>query len=204
MRSKTITVILVLVVIAAAAVFSLTSVHALWYAPEAGPSAPTSTAEAVATADAAPSALPSRLIIPSLNINAHIQDLGINAAGNMQAPDNFTDVGWYKYGTVPGEIGSAVIDGHVDNGLALDGVFKHLTDIKVGDEVDIETNGGKTLHFVVSDIETYQYQGVPTQTLFNRKDAARLNLITCEGTWVPGGDTYDHRIVIYTKLVGNS
>jgi sortase A len=203
MRSRTGAFIVSLIVVAALAVFSWTAVHALFYAPDSGIAVLQLAATAPMT-EASTSSLPSRLIIPSLNINAHVQYLGINAAGNMQAPDNFTDVGWYKYGTTPGFRGSAVIDGHVDNGLGLDGVFKHLNELTVGEEVDVQTAGGTMLHFQVADIEIYPYKNAPAATIFAQDDATRLNLITCEGTWVPGGDTYDHRIVIYTKLIGTS
>src|SRR6185503_17165796 len=108
---------------------------------------------------------------------------------NMGTPSNFTDVAWYKYGTVPGQVGSAVIDGHVDNGLALAGVFKHLTDIKNGADVYVITKEGTKIHFVVQDIQSYPYKSVPTTLLFNQKDRARLNLVTCAGTWVPGDKT---------------
>jgi LPXTG-site transpeptidase (sortase) family protein len=192
-----------LIVIIAVAVFTSTLSNAVAYAPET-PAAATSTASGAQTPGlfkVADAALPSRLIIPSLDINANIQYVGENAAGNMMAPDNFTDVSWYKYGAVPGTIGSAVMAGHVDNGLGLDGVFKHLSDLKVGDDVYIQTKGGERLHFRVSETQVYPYQSVPTQTLFAQDDAARLNLITCDGSWVAGGDTYDHRIVIYTRLV---
>lgn len=120
----------------------------------------------------------------------------------MGTPSNFTDVAWYKYGPVPGALGSAVIDGHVDNGLALAGVFKHLVDIKIGDRVTTVTRDGSQLQFAVVAIETYPYQDTPSSTIFaTATDTARLNLITCEGTWVPGGKTYDHRLVVYTQLV---
>lgn len=178
-------------------VFGATLVHALWYAPESGPAVPASleTAPVVAT-----SSQPERLRIPSVGVNAAVQYVGINAQGNMRAPDNFTDVAWYDLGTVPGQLGSAVIDGHVDNGLGLAGVFKHLDEIKVGDSIYVDTKAGQTLRFVVTDIDLYPYQSVPVQKLFGQKDAARLNLITCGGSWVSGGDTYDHRLVIYSVL----
>lgn len=203
MRSRAATIFVAFIAVAAAIVFSVTLTHALFYAPDSGPAVPPLTAGTPAQ-EAATSSLPARLIIPSLNINASVQDLGINAQGNMQAPDNFVDVGWYKYGTVPGYIGSAVIDGHVDNGLGLDGVFKHLSDLKVNDDVYVQTAGGKMLHFQVSDIEVYPYQNAPVDTIFAQSDAARLNLITCDGTWVDGKDTYNERLVIYTRLVGTS
>ncbi len=201
MRSRTITIAVSCIVVIALSVFAWTTVHALWYAPDGVPVPAAdlnTTGVGIAT-----SSLPSRLIIPALDINANVQYVGVNAVGDMRAPDNFTDVSWYRYGTVPGYLGSAVIAGHVDNGLGLDGVFKHLDTLKVGDDVYIQRNDGTKLLFVVSDIELYPYQDVPTELLFAAADTARLNLITCDGTWVPGGDTYDHRLVIYTTLVGS-
>ena len=198
-------ILLAFVVLAAAGVFALTLVRSVAYSPEMPPVATSSVSSDITPQlfTVASSSLPSRLIIPSLNINANIQYVGVNAKGNMMAPDNFTDVSWYKYGAVPGNVGSAVLAGHVDNGLGLDGVFKHLTDLKVNDDVYIEERDGTKLHFKVSDIEVYPYNSVPTNTLFAQNDAARLNLITCDGSWVSGQDTYDHRIVIYTRLVNS-
>jgi sortase A len=181
----------------AAMLFMWTLVQAVYYDPDSYVAdVATSTAPVVVP----PGALPARLEIPSLNIHASVQDLGINAAGAMQAPDNFVDVGWYKYGVPPGYTGSAVIDGHVDNGLGLNGVFKYLDNIKVGDDVYVVTQGGYTLHFVVTDIEVYPYTDAPTDLIFGQDDAARLNLITCDGTWVNGKDTYNERLVVFTTL----
>ncbi|HEV3245450.1 MAG TPA: class F sortase [Candidatus Paceibacterota bacterium] len=199
MRRAT-TVFLSVVVIVAFAVFAYTLVNALWYAPETTGPVPAN----VVQAPVATTSLPSLLIIPALSINAHVQDLGVNSIGNMQAPDNFTDVGWYKYGTVPGYIGSAVIDGHVNNGLGLAGVFLHLDQLQVGDDVYVQTIGGTMLHFVVSDVEVYPYQSVPTAQVFAQYDAVRLNIVTCDGTWVHGKDTYNERLVVYTTYVGQS
>jgi LPXTG-site transpeptidase (sortase) family protein len=207
MRSSTntlvIRILLALIALIAAGAFVFILLHAIAYTPEI-PSMTDATSSVIQIPQlftAASSSLPRRLIIPSLNINANIQYVGVNAQGDMRAPSNFIDTSWYKYGTVPGMLGSAVLAGHVNNGLGLDGVFKHLTDLKINDDVYIQTTGTTTLHFKVSDIEVYPYQSVPTTTLFAQTDAARLNLITCDGSWVPGSDTYDHRIVIYTRLV---
>jgi LPXTG-site transpeptidase (sortase) family protein len=204
MRSISITFpITLLVTILAAWIFSSTLVHAVLYAPEGALALPAHAAQKPAFSAAVNKTLPAHLIIPSLKINAAIQEVGLNALGNIMAPSNFTDVAWYDQGTIPGKVGSAVIDGHVDNGLGLAGVFKHLSDIKVGDDVYVQTNAGTKLHFVVTDIETYSYQNVPTQKLFAQDGSAHLNLITCEGTWVKSGDTYDHRLVVYTHLVSS-
>ena len=197
-RERVVTGALVLMAIASIGVFLFTFQRSVLVFNETNTAIPAATPQASTVAT---SSLPLRIIIPALSINASIQDVGVNILGNMKAPNNFTDVAWYKYGTVPGTQGSAVIAGHVDNGLGLSGVFKHLSDIKIGGDIYIDTVDGTELHFVVSDIQIYPYNSVPTQTLFGQKDAARLNLITCEGTWVGGRDTYDHRLVVYTTLV---
>lgn len=185
------------VVVAAISVFAYTLITALWYNPP-GEEAPP---PAVIPAGTVSRALyPSRLLIPSLNIDASVQQTGLNKKGSMGVPTNFTDVAWYKYGSVPGQEGSAVIDGHVDNGLALDGVFKHLNDIKPGADIYIETKNGNKLHFVVQDIQSYPYTDAPTALIFNRGGAAWLNLITCQGDWVPDKRTYDERFVVFSRL----
>lgn len=177
------------------AVFSYTLVNATVLAPQEGAGAAPAVQSVVAPGDA-----PARLAIPALGIDANVQQAGLTKAGAMGTPSNFTDVAWYKYGPAPGQAGSAVIDGHVDNGLSLAGVFKHLGDIKPGDDVYVTTESGQRLHFKVSDIEIYPYQDAPTDLIFNRDDAVRLNLITCDGTWVKGGHTYNERLVVYTTL----
>ncbi len=155
---------------------------------------------AVAAHKATPDEVPVRLSIPSLSIDAAVQSVGIGKSGNMAVPTNFTDVGWYRYGPAPGSVGSAVIDGHVDNGLSLAGVFKQLNEVKVGDKIIVTDASGREQHFTVEDIKDYDYKSVPTELVFNRTDTARLNLVTCDGAWVAGEKTYDRRIVVFAVL----
>jgi sortase A len=140
--------------------------------------------------------LPARLIIPVLNIDAKVQRVGVGKSGSMAVPTNYTDVGWYRAGAVPGQIGSAVFDGHVDNGLGLPGVFKHLADISIGDEISVLDENGREVKFTVDSINIYDYKNVPTNLIFNEHDAARIRLITCDGTWVKGDKTYNQRLVV--------
>jgi sortase A len=205
MHKKTVEITLAAIItIAAVVVFSMTLVHAAFYAPDSEVSVPSSTTLSAAhpkVPQAQPSAQPSRLLIPSLNIDAHVQYVGIAKSGHMAVPNNYTDVGWYRNGPAAGQEGSAVMDGHVDNGFDLPGVFKHLNEIKVGDDIYVETNAGQKLHFTVTDVELYPYQNVPTDKVFYSEDgASHLNLITCDGAWVSGQKTYDHRLVVFTTL----
>ena len=120
---------------------------------------------------------------------------------NFQASTNYSDVGWYRYGTVPGQLGSAVVDGHIDNGFGLPAVFKRLTEINVGDDIYVVAEDGSRLHFKVTDKQIYPYANAPLDYIFNRSDKARLNLITCEGTWLKSEKMYDKRLVIFSELV---
>src|SRR4051812_23415107 len=58
-------------------------------------------------------ATPFRLRIPAINVDAKIQSVGLGKSGNMAVPSNYTDAAWYRDGPAPGQLGSAVIDGHV-------------------------------------------------------------------------------------------
>ncbi|MDB5187962.1 MAG: hypothetical protein JWO50_482 [Candidatus Kaiserbacteria bacterium] len=201
-KQRTVTLITTVAFVVAAILFTVTFVHAVWYAPDvqvavARADTVTTSSTSARTSTSSP---PYRLIIPTLSINAGVQYVGVKSNGNMATPSNFTDVGWYKYGTTPGDIGSAVFAGHVDNGLGLAGVFKHLKDLKVGDSIYVQSKDGTKLHFVIYDIESYDYNSAPTERIFNAHAYIGLNLITCDGDWVPSGKTYDHRLVVYSRL----
>lgn len=145
---------------------------------------------------------PATLVIPDLSIDAKVQQTSVTTRGTMGTPTNYTDVAWYAYGTVPGERGSAVIDGHVDNSLGLDAVFRHLPDIKVGADVYVITQKGKRLHFLVTDISIYDYVTAPVNKIFTQGDKAYLRLITCGGEWVASEKTYNKRVVVTAELQG--
>jgi len=145
--------------------------------------------------------IPVRFQIPALSIDAKVQDVGITKTGAMGIPSNFTDVAWYKYGPVPGAIGNAVIDGHLDNAVSLPGVFKHLADIKTGDDIYVTNAGGQTLHFQVTKTETLDYNATSTSEIFGPSGTANLVLITCEGTWNQSIKEYSNRLVVFSTLV---
>ena len=191
-----------LVAFAAVIVFGTTLVHALLYNPDTELIAiNTSESPHVAAHATSPDNYPVRLIIPSISVDSNVQYVGITTHGTMSVPNNFTDVGWYKYGVVPGATGSAVMAGHVDNALALPGVFKSLQDLKKGDDVYVVAKDGTKLHFVVDDTESYGVTEAPAERIFDESGPPRLNLVTCEGTWIQSEHQYDHRFVVYTHLV---
>jgi LPXTG-site transpeptidase (sortase) family protein len=145
--------------------------------------------------------LPVRLMVPQLSIDAKIQYVGTTTTGAMGIPSNFSDVAWYKFGTMPGEKGSAVIDGHLDNGLGLPAVFNKLEELKRGDSLYVVTEGEQQIEFIVERLENYEYTQLPLQEIFHRNDDVWLNLITCSGSWIKDKKTYNQRLVVYTRRI---
>lgn len=180
-----------------AILFGTTFVHAVITSPRDADTSMAATApDTIATTGTSTSVLPVRLRIPSLSIDAPVQHVGQGRMGTMAVPTNFTDVGWYRYGPAPGAPGSALIDGHVDDGLGLAGVFKKLSRIQVGDVVTITDAQGDEVHFRVYDIKLYPYTAVPMQEIFHTSGTSTVVLITCDGSWVSDSNTYDHRLVV--------
>lgn len=145
--------------------------------------------------------IPVRILIPSIGVDTAIKEVGVTDTGNMASPHGLTDVGWYKYGPLPGTLGSAVIAGHLDNAVALNGVFKRLSELKPGDDIYVENGAGTRVHFQVKEKDIYPYNNAPADRIFNAKGTPSLNLITCAGTWNQPLKTYDKRVVVYTELV---
>jgi sortase A len=185
-----------IIILCAIAVFSTTIVRALFFQPDTEVPVPQSVD---LTTNGDENERPTRIIIPRLQIDTRVQDVGITESGNMGVPNNFTDVGWYKYGALPGGAGSAVMAGHVDNGLGLSGVFKNLNTLEAGDEIIIEKTNGSRVSFSVTGKRNYPYEEIPTDIVFNPSGLPRLNLITCGGRWIQSAKTYDQRLVVFAK-----
>lgn len=188
------------VTVACTVVFAGTLMRTAFYSPEK--EIPLSTTPSSAS-ERSSTALPQRIIIPSLGIDAPVREVGIAASGNMAVTASYRDVGWYKLGTVPGERGSAVMAGHLDNGFGFGGVFKDLGKLRPGERIIVRRTDGTEAVFRVEERRSYPYLEVPTETIFNATDGIRLNLITCAGSWVSGKKTYDRRLVVFTKLEGS-
>jgi LPXTG-site transpeptidase (sortase) family protein len=143
---------------------------------------------------------PIKITIPKINVDAKVVEVGISKKGNMATPNNFTDVGWYKYGPMPGSIGSAVIAGHVNNGLALPAVFFNLKNLTKGDDIYLTSSENKSMHFVVIKKEVYDFNS-KADAVFADDSGRLLKLITCSGTWLEQYRTHNQRLVVIASLV---
>ncbi|HVW66672.1 MAG TPA: class F sortase [Candidatus Peribacteraceae bacterium] len=143
---------------------------------------------------------PARLVIPSIKVNAPVEDVGLLSDGSMDAPKGWNDVGWYDLGPRPGETGNAVMAGHLDSYIGA-AVFWHLDELKPGDTVSVIDTAGNTHQFRVTSMHSYMTDNPPMQKIFGTATGSHLNLITCDGTWNGALQRYDHRLVVYTDAV---
>lgn len=141
------------------------------------------------------------LSIPKIKVKAAVDAVGVTKAGAMATAPNLAHISWYKYGTAPGGSGTVVLAGHVNNALLLPGTFYHLKDLKVGDSIYITDVNGKQFEYAMTGVEMFGYKDTNTGHVFENTGAPVLKLITCDGTWIPGEKTYDHRLVVTAKLV---
>lgn len=124
---------------------------------------------------------------------------GVNSTGEMEVPSTITDVGLYKFGAIPGQIGSAVIAGHLNGVANKEGVFANLDRLKVGDKLSVEDKTGESIVFIVQKKELFD-SGYADE-VFNQSDSAHLNLITCDGSWDEDKKSYSKRLVVFTDLL---
>ena len=117
----------------------------------------------------------------------------------MEVPKRFDTAGWYMLGRRPGELGNAVLAGHLDS-KAGPAVFWRLKELQPGDEVIVTGDDGQERRFLVRAQETYRYDQVPIKQIFGRGQEIGLNLITCAGTFDRRTQNYEQRLVVYTTL----
>jgi LPXTG-site transpeptidase (sortase) family protein len=121
--------------------------------------------------------------------------MGTDQTGALEVPDGDTNnVGWYKRGTIPGNVGSAVFDAHVY------AAFENLDDLEEGDKIYVITDKNELLRFSVEDAKTFKLSSLSSKTLFGNQGERGLNLITCAGKLTKDKSTYDHRLVVFTTL----
>ena len=127
--------------------------------------------------------------------NAAIIPVGVLENGEMEIP-GASEVGWYRFGPSPGEIGSAVLAAHIAyNGR--NGVFRQLDQVQKGDAVEVAYDDGTISRFEVTEIAQYGKTDLPFDRIFAKDGEAGLVLISCGGTFNESLRSYEDNIVVY-------
>ncbi|MGV9295865.1 MULTISPECIES: class F sortase [Amycolatopsis] len=158
-----------------------------------------------ASSAAMPKSEPVSLDIPSIDAHSSLVPLGLNPDNSVQVPPVSTPLqaGWYENGPTPGEVGPAVVLGHVD-GNKHKGIFYRLKEMKPGDDVDIARRDGSTAHFEVTKVDQVPKDVFPSDAVYGDTSDPQLRLITCGGAFDRAEHSYVDNIIVYAHLVNGS
>ncbi|MEU3403679.1 class F sortase [Streptomyces sp. NPDC006670] len=180
-----------------------------------GPPQPTAAAAVATRADQQPANAPTppadmevldhssvqRIRIPTINVDAPVMTVGLDAQGWIDAPppQDRNLAGWYLNGISPGQQGSAVIVGHVDNAQG-PAVFYGLGSMKPGNHIEVERYDGRTAVFEVYGVEVFAKDAFPGARVYGDTGHPELRVITCGGGYSKAKG-YDGNVVVFARMV---
>jgi hypothetical protein len=168
-------------------------------APAPSSAAPAAETAPTAVALAAGRSAPETLHIPDLGLSVPVGSLGLDADGSVQVPSNTVEAAWFRLGPTPGQIGSAVILGHVDSAQG-PGVYFRLGTLAPGDQVDVDLADGMTARFTVNSVAQYTKARFPAQRVHGSHGSSALQLVTCGGVFDHQSGSHLSNVVVYTSL----
>lgn len=142
--------------------------------------------------------MPRYLIIDTLGVKARVRRVGSDNNNNVKGPSNIFDTGWYENSSLPGENGTALIDGHVA-GQTKRGVFYGLSSLKKGDKVVVERGDGKHVTYSVVITEQADFDKLDMKKLLNSANSNKpgLNLMTASGRFNIRTNQFEKRVIVY-------
>jgi len=171
--------------------------------PSAAQAASPGTRDAGSAVPALPHSPPERIRIPAIRVNAPLMGLGLTPQGSLDVPPSEEKnlAGWYEAGTTPGERGTAIVAGHVDN---TDGpaVFYDLGALKKASTIEVARRDGSTAIFTVDAVEVYTAHDFPDDKVYGAAPRPELRVITCGGGYSKTTG-YQGNVVVFAHLTGS-
>lgn len=165
------------------------------------------------TAPSVPRVAPAGIDIPKINAHSTLIPLGLNPDQSLAAPDvkHPQQASYYcivdpnpqticSSGVLPGQVGPAVIIGHVD-GAKQQGIFYNLKKLQEGDTFTVTLKDGTVLTFRVYKVREDAKTSFPTQVIYAPTSLPEVRLITCTGKWVGGSLGYANNFIAMASLV---
>ena len=192
-RALTVTVGVLAVAMVVAAVLSLAGCGS-------APASPPQVHPAAVTHGLARS-VPVSIDVPRIGAQSSLVPLGVNPDHTIQVPpvSQPLQAGWYTEGPTPGEVGPAVILGHID-GHHQKGIFWRLHELRVGDKVSVRRQDGGTLSFTVYKVDQVAKSAFPTDAVYGDTTRPELRLITCGGAFDARTHNYLDNVLVFAAL----
>ncbi|MGP9020959.1 class F sortase [Streptomyces sp. BR1] len=145
---------------------------------------------------------PVRIRIPAIRVDAPVLPLGLAGDGSLAVPPpgKSDSAGWYKDGTAPGAVGTAVMAGHVDDARG-PAVFYALGVLKKGARVEVVRRDRGTAVFTVDAVEVFGNDGFPNRRVYGAVGRPELRVITCGGGFSEASG-YRGNVVVFAHLTG--
>ena len=138
---------------------------------------------------------PVAVRVGGIDLEAPVVPVGVESDGQMEIPQDVDEIGWYSFGPSPGQVGSAVLAGHVSGAGQGRGAFYDLKRLETGDLVEVDHADGSTTEFVIVAVQTIDKGELPTDELFRRSGEPILTLITCGGSFSRSLNSYDSNVI---------
>lgn len=171
-------------------------------APHSGPGTTSAVVAPAGQGSTSAPARPTRLRIPDIGVDTKLMELGLTKERELEVPplSRAGVAGWYRLSPDPGDVGPAVIAGHVDSKSA-PAVFYRLHELVAGDLVHVTRSDRREAVFSVDRVERFAKAGFPTQRVYGPTRGPELRLITCGGVFDSATGHYVDNVVVFAHLV---
>lgn len=140
-------------------------------------------------------AVPQRLHISRLGVDAPVLAMGTAEDGSQEVPTTLTDTSWWRHGSRPGGPGNTVITGHAAHLPTQHGVFDDLDRLTVGDTFQITSDTGPVNYEVTKKLDVPRAEFADhAGDVYRRTGPSGAVLMTC-GSW--NGQVWDSTIVVW-------
>lgn len=172
--------------------------------PAEGPASPppspavSSTATPASTTARPGEVTPASVDVPAIAAQSDLVPVGLRPDRTMEVPPTSQpeQAAWFDRSPVPGEVGPAVIVGHV-NGDGRDGIFARLDEVVPGEKVVVTNSDGRRLEFTVTRTTLVPKDRFPADEVYGDTAGAELRLITCGGELDQAARSYRSNVVVY-------
>lgn len=133
-----------------------------------------------------------------------LTSVGLAGNGELQVPKpgpDYDKAAWFRGSPAAGEVGPAVIEGHVAGKANGPSVFYRLGDRKPRNTVLVTRKEGTVARFAVYAVRLYPKNSFPRLKVYGNTSDRELRLITCGGRFNPSRKTSGYRsnVVVFAR-----